>query len=220
MAIIKKQESKFRGDVLDRDPMWGVQSDIDELKQEVEILRQNLISVSADMSLLQQQAIGKDKEVDFLKEAFNSPTGADGIIAETGAHGAVTFRLLRPQYKKPFDLVQVGTTAVAVADNGAKSGGIWLAGVKITSVSDGSKMTWDGTDRWDTDELSAENFIYLEIDRSDSTATIEMDTTLPSPTDTMEPWPLWRIVWYSSGSKINTQEIIDLRDSIHITAFA
>jgi len=145
----------------------------------------------------------------------DSYDGIDPITSFFGAESGDT------GYDAPFDLANVSTDTFSVKDNGALSGGLWIAGVKKTAIAESATMVWDGTNNeWDATAISANSWAILTIDKTAATAEISVVSTLSDGDDHTEIWPLWYVPWDGTGSKIDSANIIDLRDAIHVMGFA
>lgn len=78
-----------------------------------------------------------------------------------------------------------------------------------------------GTATIDTNITITESvYIYVKFDRGAGTITLEKGTTVPAGTDEVEYYPLWYIPWLGTGAQIDYQNIIDLRDALHMEAMS
>jgi hypothetical protein len=125
-------------------------------------------------------------------------------------------------YAKPFDLDDLTENSFSVLRNNAQAGGLWLAGVMITTIA-ASGITFD-TDRWESGTITAAKCVWLELDRQANAVTIHMGAAFPDGTATkyaeyMEIHPLWSIPWDEDNDVIGSA-IIDMREAVRIPAMA
>lgn len=126
-------------------------------------------------------------------------------------------------WPKPLEITRltVANKKASIKNNAALAGGLWIAGVQITSISDGTGMTWVGADdEWISDAITDTSWIYLLVDKTNATATINMATTIPDGTSSVESVPLWKIGWDSTNATLDINNIVDLRNAIHVMGFA
>jgi hypothetical protein len=166
--------------------------------------------------------------IDYLRSITPRPS-AD-IYPETGPNGT-TFRSIsktvRPSiaqvaaYAKPFALDDLTENSFSVLRNNAQAGGLWLAGVMITTIA-ASGITFD-TDRWESGTITAAKCVWLELDRQANAVTIYMGAAFPDGTaakyDYTEIHPLWSIPWDEDNDVIGSA-IIDMREAVRIPAMA
>ena len=126
-------------------------------------------------------------------------------------------------YGTLFNLLSAGADTFEIDARLAAAGGVWIAGAMVDAIAD------DGLDL-DADvwtpsaAVDADVYIYLELDRSDSTATIFAAETLPdgsaSEYEHIEIVPLWFLPWSETLEGIDAENIMDLRHAVRLPAMA
>lgn len=125
------------------------------------------------------------------------------------------------KYDEPFDLDNLATDTFSIKENKALSGGLWIYGVKITSISDGAGMTWDAANsEWDASAVSADAYVILTLETLTPGATISVSATLADGDEDTQIWPLWFLPWDGSNSRIDSTGIIDLRGAVKLPGFS
>lgn len=126
------------------------------------------------------------------------------------------------QWLELFDLYDVWNDKFKVRGDLAKTGGVWIAGAYKT-IADGDGMTFS-TDHWNSDPIAADQYVYMELDRSNATVSIIMGTTLPNGTDPVYDYteivPLWFVPYDSSNAVITSGDIVDLRTAHRVPGMA
>jgi hypothetical protein len=168
---------------------------------EIAEIEGRLATLEGLFNLLRMEIEGREDQ--FLEVLPHIVPSAPAAEAEEG-------------YAAPFDMGDVGTDAFTILDNKGKTNGCWVAGLMKT-VADGTGMTYD-TDHWNSGTISADTYVYLELDRSAATATIKAGSGLSDGTDTVEVFGLWYLPW--STDHIDEANIVDLRAGYHLPGMA
>lgn len=122
-------------------------------------------------------------------------------------------------FAKPFDIARISAEGFSIENNRSTIDAHWIAGAKVTGIIAGTVPVYNATnDEWDISSVTAEGFVYILIDRSAATFTIEFESTLPNGDETEEIFPLYYIPF--ADESITRGSIIDLRAGIHAMAFS
>ena len=202
-----------------------MENNLNTLEEKLQMLELQIQELMGQADTAQNDANGEFWKVMRLEAKLAALTAADKLIDEDAFDGIDPMNpywdIGDTAYPQPFDIGSLTATTVVLEDNNAQDGGIWVAGVRQTDVVEDTGVVWDGTAKTWTCTISAASWLYLEIDKTHSTITLKIGTaaTVPDGNEYMETWPLWKIGWDSTNSKIDTGAIIDLRNAIHVTGF-
>lgn len=186
-------------------------------------IKNDVGALKEDMRVEKAKARQTESKVDELdgntSEALESAYNAqqlidtmDGVnieVVRTGNH----LQLKKFSYLAPFDLYDKISTKFKIRGGGAVpySSELVIGGQVVTIGT--------GTAAFNTEiTVSATRWVYVTMDRSTSTATLDIAASLPAGTDTIEYYALWYIPWDSTGGRINWYNIVDMRHSIHMEA--
>ena len=134
------------------------------------------------------------------------------LVLYLDVNGQTTYWAPIGDHDKIFDLYDITSTTVKVRgttdDKLVCIVGVWTAITGGTHELDASIT------------ISANAYIYVTVKRNTagaSTAKLESGATLPNGDEDEEHYPLWYIPF--ADSVITAQDIIDMRGTIHVTAF-
>lgn len=119
--------------------------------------------------------------------------GTNGTSYEVKAPG----RSAGKKWLQPFDISDQAATTFSIMDNKGKTTGVQILGVRPV-VAAGAGFTWD-TDRWESDAVTEDVYVYLKVDRAAVSAELVMGASVPDGTDTERYMALWFIPFSSDA---------------------
>lgn len=173
------------------------------------------------------RAINFGQYLQMAKDIERSDINFDPTIFNVISDGVGTFVSIdlsnlggTSNRKQVWDLVETASNTVAITNYNLPAASILGSNKSIGydhSKFHTSTIPNTSYNCWEASANSSSDYIYLELDRANLSATLKMDSSLPAGTDSLETKPLYYIEASNSNSNsYSISNIIDMRTHISL----